>query len=101
MSAATRPQVGQQLFRDRLLVSRRLVVGVHQDVGVDEGADGLSAHAAFRASTSRAEALFVSFPRAVPPKDVICRLKSTDRPLRYLDEVENVMKARARRAKNS
>jgi hypothetical protein len=32
---------------------------------------------------------------------VICRLKSSDRPIRYLDEVENAMKARAKPANRS
>jgi hypothetical protein len=43
--------------------------------------------------------LYVAFPKAVPPSDIVCRLKSSDRPLRYLDEVENTMKARARSQK--
>jgi hypothetical protein len=52
-------------------------------------------------SPAHPEALYVAFPKAVVPSALMCRLKSSDRPLRYLDEVENVMKARARRAKSS
>ncbi len=52
-------------------------------------------------SPTRPEALYVAFPAEVPPKDVICRLKSSDRPLRYLDEVENAMKTRKGHAKKS
>ena len=33
--------------------------------------------------------------------EVICRLKSSDRPLKYLDEIENVMKARSKHPKAS
>jgi hypothetical protein len=49
--------------------------------------------------------LYVAFPSTAPQspvlKQYICKLKASDRPLRFLDEVENVMKARARRAKSS
>jgi hypothetical protein len=55
-------------------------------------------------SPGNPEALYVAFPATAQPaaaKHLICKLKSSDRPLRFLDEVENVMKARARRAKSS
>jgi hypothetical protein len=45
-------------------------------------------------------ALYVAFPRSQPPADVVCRLKSSDRPLRFLDEVEHAMKARSRAKKS-
>jgi hypothetical protein len=53
--------------------------------------------AAMTASASTPQALYVAFPSAMPPANVICRLKSSDRPVRFLDEVENAMKARTRR----
>ena len=56
---------------------------------------------AMASSPTHPDALYVAFPKAVPPSDVICRLKSSDRPLRYLDEIENAMKARTQRAKRS
>lgn len=53
------------------------------------------------ASATTPETLYVAFPRAASRDGVICRLKSSDRPVRFLDEVEDVMKARVRRAKRS
>jgi hypothetical protein len=46
--------------------------------------------------------LYVAGPSAPAAlqKDFICKLKSSDKPVRFLDEVENAMKARARRAKS-
>jgi hypothetical protein len=56
-------------------------------------------------SPTSPEALYVAFPSTRPQSPVltqyVCKLKATDRPVRFLDEVENVMKARARRAKRS
>jgi hypothetical protein len=52
-------------------------------------------------SPTHPDALYVAFPKAVPPADVICRLKSSDRAIRYLDEIENAMKARTQRTKRS
>ena len=71
------------------------------DVVLVDVAEAGRLQAAMSASLTHAEALYVAFPKAMPPKDVICRLKSSDRPLRYLDEVENAMKARAKRPKTS
>lgn len=51
------------------------------------------------AAASRPETLLVAGPSG-PPPNMICKLKETDRPMRFLDEVENVMKARPRRAKS-
>jgi hypothetical protein len=54
-------------------------------------------------SPARPEALYVAFPsipREAPPA-LVCKLKSSDRPLRYLEVVENAMKARAQRTKTS
>jgi len=52
---------------------------------------------AMAAALSHPEALYVASPSGVPPQT--CKLKAGDRPIRFLDEVENVMKARSRRAK--
>jgi hypothetical protein len=53
-------------------------------------------------STTQPEALYVAAPSAPPAllKQFICKLKPSDRAVRYLDEIENVMKGRARRAKS-
>jgi hypothetical protein len=55
------------------------------------------------ASPAHPDALYVAFPTdAKSSKPALeCPLKSSDRPLKYLDEVENTMKARARHAKTS
>jgi hypothetical protein len=55
-------------------------------------------------SATSPEALYVAFPsetRSAAAKQIACKLKSSDRPLRYLDEVENAMEARARHTKKS
>jgi len=55
-------------------------------------------------SPAHPEALYVAFPSSGPvagPQQLACRLKSSDRPLKYLDEIENALKARAKHAKAS
>jgi hypothetical protein len=55
-------------------------------------------------SPTSPEALYVAFPSQVKSGtagQIACKLKSSDRSLRYLDEVENAMEARARHAKKS
>jgi hypothetical protein len=71
------------------------------DVVLVDVAEATRVNSAIAAAPTRPQALFVAFPNAVPPADVVCRLKSSDRPLRYLDEVENTMKSRAKSAKRS
>jgi hypothetical protein len=71
------------------------------DVVLVDVAEAARLQAAIAASTTAPDALFVAFPTAMPPADVICRLKSSDKPIRFLDEVENAMKARSKRAKVS
>lgn len=71
------------------------------DVVLVDVAEAARLGSVLSSSPTHPEALYVAFPRALPPSGVICRLKSSDRPLRFLDEVENLMKARARRAKTS
>ena len=47
------------------------------------------------------EPLYVASPRsAAVAKQFTCKLKESDKPVRFLDEVENAMKARSRRAKS-
>ena len=69
------------------------------DVVLVDVAEATRLQTAMASSPTRPEALFVAFPAAVPPSNVICKLKSSDRPLRYLDEVENTMKTRSRAQK--
>ena len=45
-------------------------------------------------SHGRPDALFIAFPARVRASDVVCRLKSSDRPLEFLDSIEATMKAR-------
>jgi hypothetical protein len=71
------------------------------DVVLVDVAESARLQAAIAASSTSPDALFVAFPSAMPPSDVICRLKSNDKPIRFLDEVENAMKARSKRAKVS
>jgi hypothetical protein len=56
------------------------------------------------ASLTHPEAMYVAFPSkqsAAVDKDLNVRLKSSDRAIKYLDEVESVMKARSKQAKAS
>ena len=55
------------------------------------------------ASPARADVLYVAFPpdlKTPAAQQVICKLKSTDRPLKFLDEIENMMKARSKHTKS-
>jgi hypothetical protein len=55
-------------------------------------------------SLAHPEPVYVAFPSsrsAAVQKDLICRLKSSDGPLKYLEELENVLKGRAKHAKRS
>ena len=71
------------------------------DVVLVDVAEAAKLQATLATAPTHPDALFVAFPPAQPPSDVICRLKSSDKTVRYLDEVENVMKARSKRAKAS
>jgi hypothetical protein len=54
------------------------------------------------ASLAHPDAMYVAFPSkqsVVVDKNLNVRLKSSDRALKYLEEVENVMKARSKHAK--
>jgi hypothetical protein len=55
------------------------------------------------ASPTHPDALYVAFGSKVKTAqpEFVCRLKSSDRPLKYLDEIENAMKARTKHPKNS
>lgn len=74
---------------------------VPSDVILVDVAEAGRLQAVLAAAPTHPDALYVAFPSAVPPADVICRLKSSDRPIRFLDEIENLMKARAKSAKTS
>jgi hypothetical protein len=55
-------------------------------------------------SLAHAQPMYVAFPSSKSPavkSALICRVKSSDRPLKYLEELENVMKARSKHAKAS
>jgi hypothetical protein len=54
-------------------------------------------------SPTRPDALYVTFASKgdTANPEFVCRLKSSDKPLKYLDEIENAMKARSKHAKNS
>jgi hypothetical protein len=74
------------------------------DVVLADVAEAPKLQPVMASSIAHAEPMYVAFPSsksAAVQKDVVCRLKSSDRPLKYLDEIENVMKARAKRAKAS
>ena len=70
------------------------------DVVLVDVAEAGRLQAAIAATPAPPDALYVAFPAAVP-SDVICRLKSSDKPIRFLDEVEGAMKARSKRVKTS
>lgn len=55
-------------------------------------------------SLAHAQPMYVAFPSSKSPAvktDLVCRVKSSDRPLKYLEELENVLKARSKHAKAS
>lgn len=75
---------------------------VSVDVVLVDVAEATRLQQVVASSPTRPDALYVAFPGEAPvTAGTVCRLKSSDRPLRYLDEVENVMKARARSGKRS
>lgn len=84
---------GVSVIEDWALLDQALKT-VPVDVILVDVAEAARLRAAVQASGSRPETLFVASGAAPPPSDVVCRLKSSDRTLRYLDEVENAMKAR-------
>jgi hypothetical protein len=49
----------------------------------------------------RPEAMYVAFSKGTAPANVVCRLKASDGERKYLDEIENVMKARTKLARAS
>jgi hypothetical protein len=88
------------VIEDWALLETALKTAPTDVVLVDVG-EAARLQAAIEASPTPPDALFVAFPHAMPPADVICRLKSSDKTIRFLDEVENAMKARSKRAKVS
>jgi hypothetical protein len=74
------------------------------DVILVDAAEAVRLQPVVASSPAHPDAMYVAFPSSSKPAvraDLVCRLKSSDRPLKYLDEVENVMKARSKHAKNS
>jgi hypothetical protein len=74
---------------------------VRVDVVLVDAAEAARLQPIVTSSPAHPDALYVAFPKAVTPPQLVCRLKSTDRPMRFLDEVESAMKARAKNARKS
>jgi hypothetical protein len=73
------------------------------DVVLVDVADANHLQQLLSSSPTSPDALYVAFPSSAAlaaAQNITCKLKSSDRPARFLDEIENVMKTRARRAKN-
>jgi hypothetical protein len=69
------------------------------DIVLVDVAEAQRLHPLIVESPSHPEALYVAFPSTAsqaPPAQV-CKLKSSDRPLRYLEVVESAMKTRTQR----
>lgn len=64
------------------------------DVVIVDAGEASRLQTIMTSSLAHPDALYVADARSVPPQQIVCRLKSSDRPLKYLDEVENTMKAR-------
>jgi hypothetical protein len=88
------------VIEDWMLLEQALKA-VPIDVILVDAEEAARLRTAIGSSVTAPDALYVAFSSATPPSDVISRLKSTDRPIRFLDEIENVLKARARRSKAS
>jgi len=72
------------------------------DVVLVDVAEAPRLQSVMASSPAHPAAMYVAFPsssKSVIRADLVCRLKSSDGALKYLDEVENVMKARAKHAK--
>lgn len=77
---------------------------VRFDVILVDVAEGPKLQALMPSSLAHPEALYVAFPSSgqIPGTEkLVSRLKSSDRPLKYLDEVENALKARAKHLRAS
>jgi len=74
------------------------------DVILVDVAEGPRLQALVSSSPAHPQPLYVAFPTSAPAaasQQIVCRLKSSDRPLKYLDEIENALKVRAKHAKTS
>jgi hypothetical protein len=74
------------------------------DIILVDAAEASRLEAVVAASLAHPDAMYVAFPSkqsAAADKSLNVRLKSSDRAMKYLDEIENVMKARSKHAKNS
>jgi hypothetical protein len=91
------------VIEDWTLLEQALINGLADVVLVDV-AESARLQPAVASSPTHPQPMYVAFPSSPAPAvraDVVCRLKSSDRPLKYLEEIENVLKARAKQAKNS
>jgi hypothetical protein len=73
------------------------------DIILVDAAEALRLQPVVSASLAHPDAMYVAFPskQSAADKSLNVRLKSSDRTMKYLDEVENVMKARSKHAKTS
>ena len=74
------------------------------DIILTDAADAPRLQPVVAASLAHPDAMYVAFPSkqsAAADKSLNVRLKSSDRAMKYLDEIETVMKARAKHAKTS
>ena len=72
------------------------------DIILVDAAEALRLQPVVATSLAHPDAMYIAFPSkqsAAADKSLNVRLKSSDRALKYLDEVENVMKSRSKHAK--
>jgi hypothetical protein len=72
------------------------------DIILLDAAEATKLQPVVAASLAHPDAMYVAFPSkqsAAADKGLNVRLRSSDRAMKYLDEVENVMKARSKHAK--
>jgi hypothetical protein len=74
------------------------------DVILVDVAEGPRLQALVSSSLAHPETLYVASPssaQAARAQQLVCRLKSSDRPLKFLEEVEDALKSRAKHARPS
>jgi hypothetical protein len=82
------------VIEDRALLEQALK-NVSVDVVLVDVAEAASLEPMLATSPGHPQPVYIGYPSS----NSAARLKSTDRPLKFLDEIENVMKARAKHAK--
>lgn len=83
------PQLEQAMKRDVV------------DVVLLDADDAVRLAPLLTASRGRPEAMYVAFSQNAAPPNVVCRLKASDGERKYLEEIENTMKARTKLARVS